>query len=69
MPATSSSSNVSALHHAVYSGSLDAVNVLVDAGADLRIADKVHDGTPLDWAEYGKHAEIAAYLRTRETKG
>jgi peptide-methionine (S)-S-oxide reductase len=62
-------SHATALHHAVYSGSLDAVNVLVEAGADLGITDKVHKGTPLDWAEYGKHADIAAYLREREIQG
>ena len=60
-------SHATALHHAVYSGSLDAVRVLVEAGADLGITDKVHEGTPLDWAEYGKHAEIAAYLRERKS--
>jgi hypothetical protein len=39
--------------HPVWSGRLDAVRVLVEAGADLSRRDTLHDGTPLDWAEYG----------------
>ncbi|MDQ5858055.1 MAG: ankyrin repeat domain-containing protein [Acidobacteriota bacterium] len=57
--------HATALHHAVDSGSLDAVEVLVRAGADLDAKDRVHDGTPLDWAEYLGRAEIAAYLRSK----
>jgi Ankyrin repeats (3 copies) len=59
-------SHATALHHAVYSGSLDAVKVLVEAGADMSKRDSVHDGTPLGWAEYGKKEEIATYLRDQE---
>jgi peptide-methionine (S)-S-oxide reductase len=62
------------LHHAVCSGSLEAVEVLVEAGAGLGTKDSAWGGTPLGWAEYylsegqGDHrgkqyAEIAAYLR------
>lgn len=58
-------SHATALHHAVSSGSLDAVRVLVEAGADLGAMDAAYQGTPLDWAEYGKHVEIAEYLRGR----
>jgi hypothetical protein len=58
-------SHATALHHAVYSGSLDAVRVLVERGADLGAKDTVYGGTPLGWAEFGKHAEIADYLRER----
>jgi peptide-methionine (S)-S-oxide reductase len=69
-------SHASALHHAVWSGSLEAVKVLVEAGADLTRRDKLHSATPLGWAEYGAaeqkdklnqkpYAEIAAYLRQR----
>ena len=63
------------LHHAVCSGSLDAVRVLAEAGADLNIKDTAWGGTPLGWAEHyigeGKpdaskqYVEIAAYLRAR----
>jgi peptide-methionine (S)-S-oxide reductase len=70
-------SHATALHHAVCSGSLDAVKVLVGAGADLNAKDTAWQGTPLDWAEHyireakgddaGKaYPEIAAYLREKE---
>ena len=66
-------SHATALHHAVSSGSLDAVRVLVEAGASLHTKDRAWKGTPLDWAEHGQgehkndergrqFAEIAAYL-------
>jgi len=58
-----------ALHHAVASGSLDAVKVLVEAGADLGTRDRVHQGTPLGWAKHLQRTEIAAYLRERESHG
>jgi ankyrin repeat protein len=62
------------LHHAVCSGSVEAVEVLAEAGADLSAKDSLWNGTPLGWAEHyvsegqgkgqGKqYAEIAAYLR------
>jgi peptide-methionine (S)-S-oxide reductase len=65
------------LHHAVCSGSLDAVKVLVGAGAELGTRDKAEKATPFGWADYyqGQHerdergkryAEIAAYLREKE---
>jgi len=52
------------LHHAVWSGSLDTVKLLVEAGADLETRDTLFDGTPLGWAEYGKRDEVADYLRS-----
>ena len=55
-------SHATPLHHAVWSGSLDAVKVLVEAGADLTLRDKVYHSTPLGWAEYAGRDEIAAYL-------
>lgn len=55
--------HATALHHAVDSGSLDAVKVLVGAGADRHRKDLVYDGTPLGWAESLGRREIAAYLR------
>jgi hypothetical protein len=62
------------LHHAVCSGSREAVEVLVDAGARLNAVDKAWNGTPLGWAEHyvnqhkrderaKAYAEIADYLR------
>ena len=64
------------LHHAVCSGSLDAVKVLVEAGADLRTKDTAWHATPLGWAEHytseneadpraKRYTEIAAYLRDK----
>jgi len=64
------------LHHAVSSGSLEAVQVLVDAGADVNAKDTAWGGTPLGWALYylgeakgndslKQYPEIATYLRTR----
>jgi len=51
------------LHHAVWSGSLETVKILVNAGANLYAKDTLWSGTPLDWAEYGNRNEIAAYLK------
>lgn len=59
-------SHATALHHAVWSGSLDAVRVLVDAGADLAARDEAWQGTPRNWAEHSENEEIAAYLKERE---
>lgn len=55
-----------ALHHAVAAGSLGAVQVLVAAGAGLDTRDRIHQGTPLDWADHLGQPEIAAYLREAE---
>jgi peptide-methionine (S)-S-oxide reductase len=62
-------------HHAVCSGCLEAVKVLVEAGASLTVKDQAWGATPLGWAEYylrepqtkrsdNQYAEIADYLRT-----
>jgi peptide-methionine (S)-S-oxide reductase len=62
------------LHHAVCSGSLEAVQVLVDAGARLATKDTAWHATPLDWAGHyveeakeddgrKRYQEIATYLR------
>jgi peptide-methionine (S)-S-oxide reductase len=69
-------SHATPLHHAVWSGSLDAVKVLVEAGADLTTKDRAEHATPLGWAEYAEtlpkatirrkqYTEIAAYLREK----
>ncbi len=69
-------SHAAALHHAVSSGSLEAVQVLVAAGARLDLKDTAWHGTPLEWAEYyeragpaerreGQWADIAGYLREK----
>jgi len=71
-------SHASALHHAVYSGSLESVKLLVEAGAKLDATDRIYHGTPLGWAMYmqteegydeegkRKFAEIRACLEQKE---
>ncbi len=65
--------NATALHNAVCSGSLAAVQKLVEAGASVDAKDGPYQATPLVWAEYfvresgakpKQYAEIANYLRT-----
>lgn len=56
--------HATALHHAVDSGSLGAVRLLVDAGADLSMSDRLFGGTPLGWADHIGRLEIADYLRS-----
>lgn len=67
------------LHHAVSSGSLDAVRVLVEAGAELSAKDNLHRNTPLGWAEHfvseartcepaRQYVQIAQYLRDKADK-
>jgi peptide-methionine (S)-S-oxide reductase len=69
-------SHATPLHHAVWSGSLDSVKVLVEAGASLATKDRAEDATPLGWADYAasspdaksggkQYSEIAAYLREK----
>jgi len=61
------------LHHAVCSGSLEAVKVLVEGGANLFRKDSLWGGAPLGWARHymeeyqgqeraKPYAEIAGYL-------
>lgn len=78
-PNTSSGfhSHATPLHQAVSSGSLEAVKLLVEAGASLVARDNIYDGAPLDWAEYMERDEnfdeasrknfklIAAYLEEK----
>lgn len=67
------------LHHAVCSGSLEAVKLLVEAGAELDAKDSAWKGTPLGWAEHyvgeskgdnakKQYPEIAAYLRAKQSQ-
>lgn len=71
-------SHASALHQAVSSGSLEAVKILVEAGANLKATDKAYNGTPLSWAMYmqteendetakKKYKEIENYLSAKQT--
>ncbi|MBD3921890.1 ankyrin repeat domain-containing protein [Paenibacillus sp. PR3] len=56
--------HATALHHAVDSGSLEAVRLLVEAGSDPCAPDKLFGGTPLGWADHIGRQEITAYLRS-----
>jgi ankyrin repeat protein len=51
------------LHLAAQSGHLEAIEALLDAGADSTVRDELYDGTPGDWAEHGGNADAAALLR------
>jgi ankyrin repeat protein len=54
---------VTALHLAAQAGRLETVEVLLAAGADKTIADRLHGGTPSGWASFGGHGELAEVLR------
>lgn len=54
------------LHQSVWSADLEVVRLLVERGARLDVRDKIYEATPLEWAEYGEHDEIAQYLRGLE---
>ena len=66
-------SHATALHQAVYSGSLEAVKTLVEAGANLDAEDRIYQGTPLGWVIHmqadksitGKYARIETFLRQK----
>jgi len=53
--------NCTALHFAAAGGHLEAVELLLDAGAELEAAD-VDGDTPLLWAAHAGHVEVAALL-------
>lgn len=52
------------LHQAALAGHLDVVRLLVERDANVDIQDLLFQGTAGDWAEYGRHPEVAEYLRT-----
>jgi peptide-methionine (S)-S-oxide reductase len=65
-------SHASPLHQAVYSGSLEAVKLLVEAGADILSTDRIYHGTPIGWAEYMGKEEASTEeerWRFREIEG
>jgi hypothetical protein len=55
-----------ALHHAAGAGSLDAVRLLLDLGADVNKRDDIYHSTPLGWAEYMQRHEMTEFLRSLE---
>lgn len=58
-------SHSTALHQAVWANQEEIVRLLVERGTRLDLRDHVYDGTPLDWAVYGKRMEIADFLQHR----
>jgi hypothetical protein len=53
------------LHHAAGADHLDAVRALVDRGTRLDTRDTIYGATPLGWAEHGRCARTAEFLRLR----
>ncbi|MBB3605598.1 hypothetical protein FHT40_005285 [Mycolicibacterium sp. BK556] len=56
------------LHHAAWSGDLDLIRRLLDAGADPRVVDLRYGTTPLGWAQHAYQTEAAAYLDGWQTR-
>lgn len=54
----------SPLHIAAWSGSTELVRLLVKRGADVNALDEQHDGTPLDFAQWGEQHSVVEYLRS-----
>lgn len=59
--------HASTLHQAVFSGSLQAVELLVKAGANLDAVDKVYNGTPLGWATHMQTEEKDEMMKNNFT--
>ncbi len=51
------------LHLAAQAGQADAVDLLLELGADPTIRDSLHDGTAAGWAEHGCRPDLAERLR------
>jgi ankyrin repeat protein len=51
------------LHVAAAEGLEALVRILLDGGADRTARERVHQGTPADWAEWTEHRELAKRLR------
>ena len=54
------------LHQAALAGHLEIVRLLVGRGASTTQPDKIHNGTPLGWAVFGRHKEVENFLRARD---
>ena len=51
-------------HHAAASDDVEALRLLVGAGADLTVTDPQFKATPLGWATFFEKANAAEYLRS-----
>lgn len=51
-------------HHAAAADDLNALRLLVQAGADLTVIDPGFNATPLGWAKFFEKENAAAYLRS-----
>ena len=56
------------LHHAAWSGDLDLIRRLLDAGADPTVVDSRFGTTPLGWAQHAYQTEAADYLGGWQTR-
>lgn len=57
------------LHGAAHEGDLAMVQLLVSHGARRDIIDRIHGGTPLDWARHGDQPATVAYLLASRDEG
>jgi ankyrin repeat protein len=54
-------------HEAAYHGNREVVDALLALGADPDRRDRGYDATPSGWADHAGHADLAAFLASRET--
>jgi ankyrin repeat protein len=56
---------VTALHLAAQDGHLEAIEALLELGADPTVRDELYDGTAAGWAEHGGRHAARELLRER----
>jgi ankyrin repeat protein len=61
-PGSGMAIDATALHVAALDGSVAIVELLLRLGADPSARDREHDGTPLDWAEFGSQKGVVELL-------
>jgi hypothetical protein len=57
------SGGITALHYAAVHGRRDIAELLIKHGADPAVKDTEFEQDAAGWATYGKHEELASYLR------
>ena len=55
----------SPLHYAAVHGQREAVDLLIDRGADLEALDTEYGATPIGWANEKGHMDLVRHLRAR----